>query len=61
MRNAPECLGLGEELAGPAQQLARFFQALVGLVAHLVRFFPDSFSLCYEPGGGVQDCCNPLP
>ena len=61
MRNAPECLGLGKELAGPAQQLARFFQALVGLVAHLVRFVSNGFSLCYEPGGCVQDFYNPLP
>jgi hypothetical protein len=60
VRNAPEFLGLCEELAGLSQKLVRFFQALVGLVAHLVRFFPNSFSLCYEPCGCLQDFCNPL-
>ena len=61
MRKALECLGLCEKLAGPAQQRVRFFQALLGLLAHLVRFFPNGFSFFYEPGGCVQDCCNSLP
>lgn len=60
VRRAPECVGLGKDRAGPSQQRARFFQALLGFVAHLGRFFPNGFSLFDEPCGCAQDFCKPL-